>query len=457
MEQGFLNRSNKASMKRDGKEGSLISDLAKKVKNIDGKILRKDGKPMLPYRCVKNKVTFTDLVDDVAVVKESMKDDCEVGCPKPASIGIDNNHGAAGVTNEESDTHTHCVGSKVMGENTPAAQEDAVVLSLADVIIPQEEVDTLSAHFENSLYGYFFSTKDGMENVLNQGPWRIRSVPLILNVWNPNSELKKEDIKKVHVYSKVGLNLITSKLGRLLMLDAHTSNMCLNSWGMYSYARALVEISTENEFVESLVVAVPIAKTKGHRMVTIDIEFEYKPPRCSFCKVFDHVEKECHKKEKEEIRNESMDDDTSKPKVNLASKEDMNLACEKSSTCSNVTNDDSIRPTTENAKSNYIQDDIDLVEESGNDKGRLLEQFLKSREASKDKHHSLSDSDDSEVEEVCITDPIPGGGFLDGLKADLDGYDGYKAPVYDLNEQEQAFYDQYDIRLNSRRRKSFVG
>ncbi|GKF53171.1 hypothetical protein Tco_0160081, partial [Tanacetum coccineum] len=100
-------------------------------------------------------VTFTDLVDDVVVVKESMKDDCEVGCPKLASVGIDNNHGAAGVTNEESDTHTHCVGSKVMGENTPAAQEDAVVLSLADVIIPQEEVDTLSAHFENSLYGYF--------------------------------------------------------------------------------------------------------------------------------------------------------------------------------------------------------------------------------------------------------------------------------------------------------------
>ncbi|GKG02192.1 hypothetical protein Tco_0306897 [Tanacetum coccineum] len=98
-----------------------------------------------------------------------------------------------------------------------------------------------------------------------------------------------------------------------------------------------------------------------------------------------------------------------------------------------------------------------LVEGSGNDKGRLLEQFLKSREASKEKHHSLLDLDDSEVEEVCITDPISGGGFLDGLEADLDGYDGYEAPVYNLNEQEQAFCDQYDIRLNIRHRKSFVG
>ncbi|GKC44445.1 hypothetical protein Tco_1062167 [Tanacetum coccineum] len=68
-----------------------------------------------------------------------------------------------------------------------------------------------------------------------------------------------------------------------------------------------------------------------------------------------------------------------------------------------------------------------------------------------------SDSDDSEVEEVCITDPILGGGFLDGLEADLDGYNGYETPVNDLNEQEQAFCDQYDICLNSHRRKSFVG
>ncbi|GKD62683.1 hypothetical protein Tco_1300192 [Tanacetum coccineum] len=85
--------------------------------------------------------------------------------------------------------------------------------------------------------------------------------------------------------------------------------MCLNSWGMNSYARALVEISADNEFVESLVVAVPIAKTKGHRLVSIDIEFEYKPPRCSACKIFDHVDKECHKKEKVEMGKSSMDAD----------------------------------------------------------------------------------------------------------------------------------------------------
>lgn len=52
-------------------------------------------------------------------------------------------------------------------------------------------------------------------------------------------------------YLEIGLSLITTKLGRPIMLDAHTSNMCLNSWGLSSYARALVEISSEQALVES--------------------------------------------------------------------------------------------------------------------------------------------------------------------------------------------------------------
>nr|GEU42203.1 hypothetical protein [Tanacetum cinerariifolium] len=231
MEQGFLNRSNKASLKKDDINGSLLSDLAKRVKNIDGKIVGRDMKPLLPYRCVKDKVSPSVLVDDVAVGKVNTENDCEVGCLNSALLDSINNHGATGVPSESSNLPTIHVGSEVIGVNIPASKEDVVDLSLADVIIPQEELDTLSARFKNSLWpttcGFFmfqFSTKEGMENVLKQGPWRIRSVPLILNVWNPNSVLKKEDIKKVHVwvkmfnvhvvaYLKVGLTLITAKLG----------------------------------------------------------------------------------------------------------------------------------------------------------------------------------------------------------------------------------------------------
>ncbi|GKC42801.1 hypothetical protein Tco_1060523 [Tanacetum coccineum] len=65
-------------------------------------------------------------------------------------------------------------------------------------------------------------------------------------------------------------------------------------------------------------------------------------------------------------------------------------------------------------------------------------------------------SDHVELEEESDEDEVYmpyGGGGMDGLEDDLDCYDGYKTQVYDLMPQEQAFWYQYDIRLNSRGRK----
>ncbi|GJS83751.1 hypothetical protein Tco_0750292 [Tanacetum coccineum] len=57
--------------------------------------------------------------------------------------------------------------------------------------------------------------------------------------------------------------------------------MCLKSWGRNNYARALIEVSLENILVDSLVVAIPFQNESGHTMETIDIEYEWQPPRLS--------------------------------------------------------------------------------------------------------------------------------------------------------------------------------
>ncbi|GJS16179.1 zinc knuckle CX2CX4HX4C containing protein [Tanacetum coccineum] len=213
----------------------------------------------------------------------------------------------------------------------------------AAVTIPIEEV---SSRFANTLYGYFvgkrlafrlvenyvqnvwakfgikriqlhgdfflfqFETKEGMDRVLENGPWLIRMVPLILNVWSPDSDLHKAKIKKVPVwvklhhvpivaYSEVGLSLITTQIGKPIRLDAYTSNMCLQSWGRSAYARALIEVSAEDAPKEELVIAIPLGKDKGHSLATIRIEYEWTPPRCSTCLIFDHTEEKCPKRPKE--------------------------------------------------------------------------------------------------------------------------------------------------------------
>ncbi|GJV68156.1 F-box protein [Tanacetum coccineum] len=58
------------------------------------------------------------------------------------------------------------------------------------------------------------------------------------------------------------------------------------------------EVSSKKTLVDSLVVAIPFQDGSGHSMKTIDIEYEWQPPRCDTCKMFDHVDDQCPKKVK---------------------------------------------------------------------------------------------------------------------------------------------------------------
>ncbi|GJY99172.1 zinc knuckle CX2CX4HX4C containing protein [Tanacetum coccineum] len=109
--------------------------------------------------------------------------------------------------------------------------------------------------------------------------------------------VKLHDVPVV-AYSEVGVSLITTTVGRPIMLDAHTADMCVNSWGRCSYAHVLTEVSAERALVESFVVAIPIKGEEGHSLETITVEYEWKPPRCETCKIFDHLDSECPRKTK---------------------------------------------------------------------------------------------------------------------------------------------------------------
>ncbi|GJS21479.1 retrovirus-related pol polyprotein from transposon TNT 1-94 [Tanacetum coccineum] len=154
------------------------------------------------------------------------------------------------------------------------------------IAIPKETVDEVKLRFVNTLYGYsvgkrlafpLFETKAGMEKVMEGGPRRINLVPIILKIWMPNTLLKKEVVSSVPLwvkmhnvpivaYSKVGLDVIAAKVGKLIRLDAHTTSICLNSWGRSDYARVLVEVAAETPLVNSFDVEIPLDEDKGHAL-----------------------------------------------------------------------------------------------------------------------------------------------------------------------------------------------
>ncbi|GKF06882.1 hypothetical protein Tco_0037550, partial [Tanacetum coccineum] len=98
-----------------------------------------------------------------------------------------------------------------------------------------------------------------------------------------------------------------------------------------------------------------------------------------------------------------------------------------------------------------LNEKLVLVDEHG----KPLEMKV-TNEASASKHsismgHQLVEYDEDEIEfpddkTFRYMSSTGGGGFCED---DLDFYDGYEAQVYDLPEEMQTFYDQFDIYLRS--------
>ncbi|GJR23465.1 zinc knuckle CX2CX4HX4C containing protein [Tanacetum coccineum] len=131
--------------------------------------------------------------------------------------------------------------------------------------------------------------------------------PIILKKWTMNTRLCKDELTsilvwvKIHdvpiqVFSEDGLSIITSQIGKPIMLDSYTSSMCIESWGTSSFARCLIEINTEDVLKESLTMGVPLIDGLGFTIETISIEYEWKPPRCDICNIFGHIHDHCPKK-----------------------------------------------------------------------------------------------------------------------------------------------------------------
>ncbi|GJY47281.1 zinc finger, CCHC-type containing protein [Tanacetum coccineum] len=219
------------------------------------------------------------------------------------------------------------------------------------------------------LFSFQFSSMDELEAMLENGPWFIRNNPLILKKWHPNENLLKEDVSTVPVWVKIhgvpitafsedGLSAIATKLGTPLMLDSCTSDMCMQSWGRSSYARVMIKLRADVELKDNIVVAMPKITREGHYTCNVHVEYEWKPPRCSSCKVFEHIHEECPKNtgagEKKTMKNHSQ---TSRgvlvgPKIGFKPQKEYRPVPKKTTTSSSDNKKKGMEPTIEVSNSN---------------------------------------------------------------------------------------------------------
>ncbi|GJX72136.1 hypothetical protein Tco_0309307 [Tanacetum coccineum] len=309
---------------------------ASQIRNIEGKTLGKDGKPLVPMR---QAVRATNLGPGTKCDKGKEIQGGDAAPPVTSADGTYDKVVAGNVTslgdkqkhvhvNESScweDPNVHAMKSSFV--NIVSAEEEVPKLNFktlistsqaedADCVLPVASVIDAQNKFENSPVGFFvgksvafqlFTSLSGMERVLEQGPWMIRNQPLILTKWSPNLNLSKDKVTKVPLWVKIhkvpvvaysadGLSLIGTQIGKPILLDAFTSSMCKDPWGRIGYALALIEVSAKKELKKEVTMAIPIVNGVGHTIETMKVEYEWKPSCCYECHVFGHALENCPKR-----------------------------------------------------------------------------------------------------------------------------------------------------------------
>ncbi|KAK9053515.1 hypothetical protein SSX86_027507 [Deinandra increscens subsp. villosa] len=157
------------------------------------------------------------------------------------------------------------------------------------------------------LYYIKFKSEQGMNEVLENGPWMINNIPILLNRWEPGISLHKQEPSSIPIWVTVhnvpielwsgkGISKLMSVIGYPLLMDKSTQERCLNQNGKLGYVRVLVEISAESELPTDVEIEFPSINNRPGRIAKLDVSYQWKPAACTFCKVFGHTTKLCKKR-----------------------------------------------------------------------------------------------------------------------------------------------------------------
>ncbi|GJT69082.1 zinc finger, CCHC-type containing protein [Tanacetum coccineum] len=208
-----------------------------------------DDTPVVVASAVKEVVTPS--VVDMTVEKEkrsSLKDTTVLRSFPPLSTPVTTTDGNAPGKSSYANVTGKPSGKKLNFRTLFTPRGNGI-----DVVIPVDSIRAISERFANTaycfswgsglstrLFSFQISSMDGLDAMLENGPWFIRNNPLILKKWHPDENLLKEDVSTIPVwvklhgvpvtdFSKDGLSAISTKLGTPLMLDSYTSDMCMQS------------------------------------------------------------------------------------------------------------------------------------------------------------------------------------------------------------------------------------
>ncbi|GKE15675.1 RNA-directed DNA polymerase, eukaryota, reverse transcriptase zinc-binding domain protein [Tanacetum coccineum] len=161
---------------------------------------------------------------------------------------------------------------------------------------------------QNDMFLFKFRNEEGMNQVLENGPWMVNNKPLFIQKWNTGVIMDNKEPKVIPLWVKLysvpieawtvnGISAIASSLGKPLIMDKTTTRICNEGKERIRYARVLVEMQADKEFQREIKICYrsSLSDNKERDSLVCGVEYHGKPPVCGICKIFGHSENKCGK------------------------------------------------------------------------------------------------------------------------------------------------------------------
>ncbi|XP_071733503.1 uncharacterized protein [Rutidosis leptorrhynchoides] len=138
---------------------------------------------------------------------------------------------------------------------------------------------------EKQICYFKFNSEEGMNKVVENSPWMVNGKPLMVCKWSPDVSVEKVNPSKVPVWVKLvnvpleawsakgRISTISSRIGKPMLMDTVTANMCQKGNGRAGYARVMLELDAKKGCVDEVDIHYYDAEQKTKVVKKVQVEY----------------------------------------------------------------------------------------------------------------------------------------------------------------------------------------
>ncbi|GJX64970.1 RNA-directed DNA polymerase, eukaryota, reverse transcriptase zinc-binding domain protein [Tanacetum coccineum] len=130
-----------------------------------------------------------------------------------------------------------------------------------------------------------------LESVVNSGPWMVNYKPFFVQKWDIHVCLDKREPVNLPIWVRLcnvpleswttnGISALASRIGKPLVMDNVTAEMCKIGFGRVRYARVLVEVSAKKSLLNEIEIVYRDKNKVELCRKLVQAKYDWVPSRC---------------------------------------------------------------------------------------------------------------------------------------------------------------------------------